>query len=112
MLTVRNRLSTRATVEFTTARISDFVVVRENSSSVVWKWSTGQPPFTPSATTLEFNAGETKTFERAWNQVGDNGVPVPAGTYEARGVLFYDGFDADPLKTNQLGSTLVRFTIR
>lgn len=112
VLSVRNRLSTGATVEFASARISDFVVVRENSSTVVWKWSTAQPPFTPNATKLEFSAGETKTFDEVWNQVGDNGVQVPAGTYEARGVLFYDGFDVDPLKTNQLGSTLVKFTIR
>lgn len=111
VLTVRNRLTTGATVEFTSGRQSDFVVVRENTSDVVWKWSTDQT-FGTAATTLTFQAGETKTFEVDWDQVGDNDLQVPAGTYEARGVLFYDGFDTDPLKTNQLGSTLVRFTIR
>lgn len=115
VLTVRNRLDTPATAEFTTTRRSDFVVVRENTSTVVWKWSTQNGPFTPvtpGQNNLEFNAGETKTFTETWDQLGDNDIQVPAGTYEARGVLFYEGFDTDPLRTNQMGSTLVRFTIR
>lgn len=112
VLTVRNRLRTAATVEFPTSRTSDFVVVRENTSEVVWKWSTGQPVFAQGLTTLEFSDSETKTFDEVWDQIGDNEVQVRPGTYEARGVLVYDGFDSDPLRTNQLGSTLIRFTVR
>ena len=40
------------------------------------------------------------------------GDHLPPGDYEARGVLVYSDFDINPLKSNQLASTLVRFTIR
>lgn len=110
VLTVRNRLNTSASVEFTTARQSDFVVVPETSSVAVWKWSSGRA-FEQVATKLDFAAGETKTFTVNWNQVGSNNAPVLPGTYEARGVLVYAGFDTDPLQANEMGSTLQRFVI-
>jgi hypothetical protein len=111
VLTVRNRLDTAATVQFTTGRTFDFVVVRENTSEVVWKWSTGRP-FSQSSTELNFAANETKTFTFDWNQQDNNRLQLPSGDYEARGVLVYSDFDTNPLKSNQLASTLVRFTIR
>jgi hypothetical protein len=110
-LTVRNRLSTAATVEFTSARQSDFVVIRQGSQVLVWKHSQGKV-FAQVLTELEFAAGETKTFTATWDQVDSGGQPVDAGVYEARGVLIYDGFDADPLRSHEMGSTLERFTIR
>ena len=111
-LTVRNRLDTSAEAQFPTNRTSDFVVVPEDSTEVLWKWSTANLP-NPSATptTLTFQPGETKTFTVTWNQVGDNGLPVTPGNYEARGALVYDGFDVDPLQTNSMGSSPKRFTI-
>lgn len=111
VLTVRNRLRTSASVDFTTTRTSDFVVVRENTDNVVWQWSAGQLPFPTRPTTLDFAAGETKTFTVTWTQVDNNDAQVRAGTYEARGVLVYTGFDSNPLRSNQMGSTLERFTI-
>jgi hypothetical protein len=36
---------------------------------------------------------------------------VGVGSYEARGVLIFDGFDDHPLRASQLGSPLERFTI-
>lgn len=112
VLTVRNRLDSRATVEFTTGRTFDFVVVRENSSNVVWKWSANQPPFSTKATELEFEPYETKTFTREWNQVDDGDSQVPRATYDARGVLVYSNFDRSPLESNQLGSSLSRLVVR
>jgi hypothetical protein len=110
ILTVRNRLNTPATIQFTDGRQEDFVVVRENSSSIVWQWSQGQT-FSTTASELSFAAGETQTFTRIWDQQDNNGNSVRAGTYEARGALVYTNFDSAPLKSNQQGSTLVRFTI-
>jgi hypothetical protein len=69
-LTVRNRLSTPATVESPDTRTVDFVVIRDS-----------------------------------------DGQPVGAGVYEARGALIYDGFDTDPLRSHEMGSTLERFSI-
>ncbi|MGH8284888.1 MAG: BsuPI-related putative proteinase inhibitor, partial [Steroidobacteraceae bacterium] len=110
-LTVRNRLNSAATVQFPSARTSDFVVVRENSADVVWKWSADRA-FAQVVTELDFEAGETKTVRVIWNQLDDSGMQVPAGPYEARGVLVYEGFDSNPLRSDQFGSTLERFTIR
>jgi hypothetical protein len=36
---------------------------------------------------------------------------VRVGSYEARGVLVFDGFDNNPLRASQLGSQLEQFTI-
>lgn len=110
ILTVRNRLNTAATIEFTDGRQEDFVVVRENSDTVVWQWSKDQT-FGTTATELNFTAGETKTFTRSWDQNDNDDDLVRAGAYEARGALVYSNFDSSPLKSNQQASTLVRFTI-
>lgn len=111
VLTVRNRRDTPVTVQFPSARTSDFLVVRENSSSIVWKWSTGRD-FAPVETEIDFAAGETRTFRVSWDQTDSNGAQVGAGTYEARGVLVYEGFDSNPLGSHQMASTLERFAIR
>ena len=111
VLTVRNRLDTSATAEFTTTRTSDFVVLRENTADVVWQWSDGRS-FSDVATTIEFAPGETRTFTETWDQILSNGTQLRSGTYEARGVLVFSGFDSDPLRSNQMGSTLERFTVR
>ena len=110
-LTVRNRLNSTVEVDFDTTRTSDFIVVEENTNDVVWKWSDDQGPFADIETPLEFAPGQIQTFTVTWNQQGDSGNQVRAGTYEARGVLVYDDFDSNPLRSNQMGSTLVRFTI-
>jgi hypothetical protein len=37
-------------------------------------------------------------------------VVTPSGS--PRGVLVYEGFDTDPLRSHEMGSTLERFTIQ
>jgi hypothetical protein len=112
ILTVRNRRDTTETVEFTDSRQSDFLVVRENSSGIVWQLSEEGAAPSPTPSTLEFAPGETKTITTSWNQLdSDGGDQVRVGTYEARGVIVFDGFDNSPLRSSQLGSPLERFTI-
>lgn len=112
ILTVRNRRDTTERVEFTDSRQSDFLVVRENSSGIVWQLSEESAAPSPGPTTLEFAPGETKTIPISWNQSdSDSGDQVRVGTYEARGVIVFDGFDNSPLRSSQLGSPLERFTI-
>lgn len=111
VMTVRNRLGTDATIQFPTARQSDFVVVRQDTNDVIWKWSTGRT-FSQTPSELNFAAKQSLTFTFNWNQMDDNGNPVPSGDYEARGVLVYSDFDTNPLKSNPQGSTLMRFTVR
>lgn len=112
VLTVRNRRDTAETIEFPDSRQSDFLVVRENSNNIVWQLSEESAAPSPAPTTLEFAPGESKTFSRTWNQQeSDSGDQVRVGTYEARGVIVFEGFDNSPLRASQLGSPLERFTI-
>jgi hypothetical protein len=112
ILTVRNRRDTTQTIDFTDSRTSDFVVVRANTSTVVWQLSKETAAPSPTATTLSFAAGESKTFTTTWNQLDSSGGDqVRAGNYEARGVLVFDGFDTNPLRASQRGSPLESFTI-
>ncbi len=111
VLTVRNRLNTTATIQFPTGRQSDFVVVRQNTNDVIWKWSSDRT-FPQTQSELEFAAGQSRSFSFDWNQLDDSGNPLRSGDYEARGVLVYSDFDGNPLKSNPQGSTLVRFTVR
>lgn len=111
VMTVRNELDVTATVEFPTSRTSDFVIVRDGTAEVLWKWSENQPPFAQTPGELTFAPGETKTFTAIWNQRSNADVLVRTGTYQARGVLVFSGFDTDPLQDNQQGSALQRFRI-
>ena len=112
ILTVRNRRDSAESIDFSDSRTSDFVVVRANTDSVVWQLSKETAAPSPTTTTLDFAAGETKTFTTTWDQTdSDNGDRVSTGTYEARGVLVFEGFDSRPLRASQLGSPLERFTI-
>jgi Intracellular proteinase inhibitor len=112
VLTVRNLLETEATVQFPTSQQFDFVVLRPDSDTVVWRWSDDNGPFTQAATELDFAAGETKTFTRSWNQTDSTGAPLAAGTFEARGVLMFSDFTADPRVENQQASEFESLTIR
>jgi hypothetical protein len=112
ILTVRNRRDTTETMDFTDTRTSDFVVVRANTDSVVWQLSEETAAPSPTPTTLTFGPNETRTFTTTWDQTdSDSGDQVSTGSYEARGVLVFDGFDENPLRASQRGSPLEQFTI-
>jgi hypothetical protein len=112
ILTVRNRRDTSESMDFDDTRTSDFVVVRANTDDIVWQLSKESAAPSPTPTTLDFAPNETKTFTTTWDQLdSDGGDQVRTGTYEARGVLVFDGFDTNPLRASQRGSQLERFTI-
>jgi hypothetical protein len=112
ILTVRNRRDTTQTIDFTDSRTRDFVVVRADTNDVVWQLSDETAAPSPTPTTLTFGPNEIQTFTTTWDQTeSGSGDPVRVGTYEARGVLIFDGFDNNPLRASQLGSQLEQFTI-
>ena len=112
ILTVRNRRDTTQTIDFTDSRTRDFVVVRADSNDVVWQLSKETAAPSPTPTTLTFGPNESQTFTTTWDQTeSGNGNQVRVGSYEARGVLVFDGFDNNPLRASQLGSQLEQFTI-
>lgn len=110
-LTVRNRSSNEAILQFASGHQSDAVVLDSGTSRVRWKWSHGKA-FTQATSELAFAPEEVKTVTLVWNQVGNDGFPVGPGNYEARGVLLFGQFATDPLALHQLGSPLRPFTIR
>lgn len=110
-LTVRNRSNSEAILQFTTGQQSDFVVLDAGTTRKRWLWSFGKAFITASTETV-FAPRETKTLRVEWDQVGNDGLPVGAGSYEARGVLLFGEFFTDPLAQHQLGSPLRPFTIR
>lgn len=110
ILTVRNRLSETAQVDFSTTRTYDFIVVQASTDTIIWQWSNPHPE-PHQSTTIIFRPGETKTFEATWDQLDNDGREVPAGGYEARGVLVFEGFDANPMQTSQFASPPVKFVI-
>jgi hypothetical protein len=111
-LTVRNLDNNSATINLTTTQETDFVVVKADSKDVVWQWSKHQTAPSQTASTLEFSANQSRTFRVNWDQTDDNGNLLERGDYQARGVVIFDGFSNDPLKDNQLGSELERFTVQ
>ncbi len=109
-LSVRNRTRSEAILQFPSTHQSDFVVI-DSASRVRWLWSRDRA-FPAVITELEFAPEETKTSSFVWDQVGDGGLPLSPGNYEARGVLVFAEFAVDPLAPHQLGSPLRPFTIR
>lgn len=111
VLTVRNRSDETQTLTFPTGRQSDFLVVRAGTDDIVWQLSDGEAAPSQTSSTLEFAPDQEITVPVTWNQIDSDGDGVRVGAYEARGVLIFDGFDSNPLRASQLGSSLQRFTI-
>jgi hypothetical protein len=110
-LSVRNRTNRSVTLTLDGPPVSDYVVFDDHTSHVRWQWSFDKD-FPASVQPLVFEAYETKVFKVTWDQVLANGAMLPRGNYEVRGVIPFAGFAADPLASNELGSNLVRFTVR
>jgi hypothetical protein len=111
IMTVRNRTDQTQTLDFDTSRQSDFVVVRDNTDNVVWRLSDVSSPPSSTPSTLTFGPNEVRTITTSWDQIDSDGNRTAVGTYEARGVLIFDGFEDHPLRASQLGSPLQQFTI-
>jgi hypothetical protein len=110
-LKVNNLDDNSATIDFDTTQQTDFVVVKAGTDDVVWQWSKHQAAPSQTPTTLEFAGNQSRTFRVDWDQTDDNGNLLDRGDYEARGVMIFDGFENDPLKDSQFGSTPERFTV-
>jgi len=110
-LGVLNQSSQPDTLQFTDAQVYDFYVIDANTSNVRWQWSQNMT-FTPTATSVYFTANSSKAYSAVWNGVLADGTQLPAGSYRARGVIVADDFSGDPLKTSDLGSNIVSFTVR
>lgn len=85
-LTVYNRSDAVQTFWFATSQQYNFAVVSASTANVVWCWA-AQKFFAQVFTSLSFQPYETQSFTANWNQTDNNGIPLPAGQYEALGGL-------------------------
>lgn len=106
-----NLTSQRQTVQFADGQDHDFLVVNDGTSQIRWKWSQNRA-FTQATTELTFEPNASKTFTLYWPGTLADGTQLPAGTYQARGALLFDGFRANPLASNAMASELETFTVR
>jgi hypothetical protein len=109
-LTVRNRTDTAVHVQFPSPLQGDYVVFNDGGNTPRWQASEGRV-FAAVVTEVVFEPHESKIFAAEWNQETRNGTLLERGNYEARGVLWFDGFATNPLATHELGSTLRAFTV-
>lgn len=113
-LSVRNRTSNEAILQFSSGYQSDFMVVDAVTSPAApirWLWSNTRS-FLQATTEVEFAPGETRIITVIWDQRDSAGLQFNPGSYEARGVMVFGDFPADLLAEHQLGSPLRPFTIR
>ncbi|HEU4781050.1 MAG TPA: BsuPI-related putative proteinase inhibitor [Steroidobacteraceae bacterium] len=106
-----NLTSRQQRVQFPDAQDHDFVVVNGGSTQIRWKWSQNLA-FTQATTELMFEPHASKTYTLYWPGTLADGTQLPVGAYQARGALLFDGFRANPLAPNEMGSTLQSFTVR
>jgi len=106
-----NLTSDRQRVQFADGQDHDFVIVTNGTSQIRWKWSQNMA-FTQATSELMFEPNASKTFTLFWPGTLADGTQLPPGTYQARGALVFDGFRANPLAPNSMGSELETFTVR
>lgn len=109
-LAIDNQSAMAATLQFADAQIYDFYVLDAGTRRVRWRWSDGMD-FAQMATQLTFPGYSSKDYSITWNGVLAIGTQLPAGNYQARGVIVADDFTGDPLLASNLGSNVVSFTV-
>jgi hypothetical protein len=98
-------------VQFDTAQIYDFIVVDAGTARVRWQWSEGLG-FNQTPTELTIGPGSSRSFTATWDGQLRDGSHLPAGTYQARGLMVFDEFFGNPLASNDMASGLQTFSVR
>lgn len=83
-LTVANKSKETFRDSFRSAQSYDFVVKQDNKE--IWRWSADRF-FAQVITEFTLVSGKSKSFEEIWEQVNNEGKGVPAGKYQAIGML-------------------------
>ncbi len=58
------------------------IVVADSQGNEVWRWSKDRS-FGQTLEQVTLTAGETLTFNENWDQLGNDGQPVPPGNYQS-----------------------------
>jgi hypothetical protein len=83
-MTLANLETRPITIPFRTRQQFDFEVVRDGRR--VWNWAHGES-FTRGYAPVILGPTERLTFSSTWSQLGNDGKPVPRGTYTVRGFI-------------------------
>jgi len=108
---IENRSVRTMHILFSDAQMSDFRVVNGGTIQVRWMWSETQE-FAMGSTELVLEPGAVKAYTLVWDGTLTDGTHLPAGDYQARGLVVFDGYETNPLKPSEFGSPLVPFTVR
>ncbi len=112
-VTVRNRTSQPATVEFT-GYTGTVDVFNNGSDDSLWN-PFDDRVFAQVVQTTSVGAGESQVFTFTWNQLLETGSNLPLGIYETRGQYLarvtLGGANGTVVDSRDLRSTLRQFTI-
>jgi hypothetical protein len=109
--TVENLSARQMRVSFPDAQTTDYLVVNDGTTQVRWMWSEGQA-FAQVSTELVFEPYASKSFSLTWSGTLRDGTNLPVGSYQARGLMVYDGYKTNPLAPSEFASPLQPFTVR
>lgn len=84
IMTVKNISMNSVTLEFTTSRHYDFMILKDDQD--VWMWSRDKY-FAQAFTTIVIKPGESLTYTVEWNQRDNMGNDVTPGRYRIMGTL-------------------------
>ena len=110
-LEVLNRTSRTVSLQFPDGQMYDVYVFPADSPQILWRWGADKA-FPQVVTELSFPPDSSKAWLLDWNAALADGTQLPAGNYRARGYLVSTDFDTDPLRSDELASPVVHFTIR
>ena len=108
---VENLTARQLRISFPDAQMTDYLVVNQGTTQIRWMWSEGQT-FAQVRTELVFEPYATQSFSVTWNGNLSDGSNLPAGNYEARGLMVFDGYEANPLAPSDFAAPLQPFSVR
>ncbi|MFZ5923929.1 MAG: BsuPI-related putative proteinase inhibitor, partial [Bacillota bacterium] len=82
-LTKTNITTSPVTITYRSSQRFDFIVTRDTRE--IWRWSAGRF-FTFAIERVTLSPGQNLVFMQTWNQVTNEGVPVPPGVYTVTAV--------------------------
>jgi LysM repeat protein len=72
------------TLTYPTTQRFDFFVRRSRTGPVIWQWSAGRL-FAQVVETVVLQPSQSQVFRAAWDQIGNDGLPVGTGIFTVTG---------------------------
>lgn len=110
-LAISNIRDSSQALNFSDSQLYDFLVASD--AQLIWNWAHDKV-FAQVLTRLDFAPFETKTFSVVWDQRDNEGVQIPAGTYQTQGFIATQWEKLNPALApeSETRSPVVTFTVR